>query len=145
MSTRGARFNSHAGCLGACLLLFAACDEKQPAGRRIARLKLHVVDEDGKAIAGAKAGASFELPRHGTGKNLSSKSAETDQDGNASFSEDTVNGYVIYGATKEGYYGTVNEKFQFKSTKAGKWEPENGEEDVVLKRIVNPITMNAMH
>ncbi len=109
-----------------------------------ARVTLHIVDEEGRSISGAKAAASFV-------RNYSGKESEqvstirgiSDSKGLVTFEGKTVDASIGYGVEKEGHYGISGTNYQFTSRGAFRLEPWNPTIEVVLKRIKKPVPMYA--
>jgi len=111
-----------------------------------AMITVHVVDEEGNPVVGAKSGGAFEIPKmSGLGTESIAHESSTNSNGNVTSTGETSDGYVFYGARKEGYYRTANLRYLFKERKENRWQPWNPKVEVVLKRIVKPIPMYAKH
>lgn len=128
---------------GFFVISFMAVAVQNSAELPIAKLTLHVVDEQGGAISGAFVKMSFEkpIPRWGGG-DVVSVTGTTDLQGNFTgegHSFDTQGGQI----QKEGYYTSSPESYKFDKVVEGKWQPWNPELEVTLKKIINPISMYA--
>jgi len=109
-----------------------------------ARVTLHVVDDEGQAITGAKTIISFvreyaraESERVGSSRGIS------DAKGLATLDGKTMEASIGYGAEKDGYYQVMGARFFFTSTGYLRLLPWNPTIEVVLKRIKKPVPMYA--
>ncbi len=109
----------------------------------LAKATVVVVDEEGSPIEDAKVFITRDGPRW-DGTVPSYSRGETNSSGRYSDTMISHNGYITYGAKKEGYYNT-HHNFQFDYNKAGlkHWKPWNPELEVVLRKIENPVPMYA--
>lgn len=110
-------------------------------------ITMKVVDEEGRVIVNAKAGATFSIDKpRGEGWGTKPFSIEGVTDTNGMFTaEATGNPTVYYGAKKNGYYDTHNLSFMFTNAVLMRWQPWNPTVGVVLRKIANPIPMYAKH
>ena len=100
------------------------------------KVTLHVVDDNGTAVADARVATHFS-PHDALGEKI------TDADGKAEVSGKPVFGDMSYSVSKEGYY-TSNGRYCFDAVpgayrQLGRWHPWNATHSVVLKRRLNPI------
>jgi hypothetical protein len=109
-----------------------------------ARVTLHIVDDEGRAISGAKAAASFvrqyaskESERVNTVRGIS------DASGLVTFEGKTVEAGIGYGAEKDTHYNIGGTNYQFTSRGFLRLLPWNPTIEVVLKRIKTPVPMYA--
>lgn len=101
---------------------------------------INVVDEEGQPIEGADSGISFQFDKAwATGVKVSK--GYTDKEGKFS-ATNSGNGYIGYGARKEGYYES-SYRYQFEESNVIGWKPWNPELKVVLRKIENPMPMYA--
>ena len=123
-------------CLGALLCVAATA---QQVGWPLAKLTVHVVDEQEEPIPGAKVKIGFR-------EKLSDRDeraiGETDAHG-----EFTAEGHsdrrLLSGASKAGYYDSSSPSTIFKDALLGKWQPWNPVEELVLRPIGKPVAMAA--
>ena len=104
----------------------------------LTQLRILVLEEDGRPVVGARAGAAFEILGD---NNRAIRETTTGRDGLAVFTSKST-GSVSFSALKEGYYPSRG-GYQFSSSSVGKWNPWNKEIRVVLRRVVNPVPMYA--
>ena len=114
------------------------------------KVTIKVTDEAGVPIEGAKMSVILMSPKgqgEGWGTVSSQVTGVTDSDGLFS-GEGKTQAYVSFSATKEGYYGSSGsfDKFTGVSGFPGfrKYEPWNPTVELVLKKIINPISMYAV-
>jgi len=89
-----------------------------------AMITVHVVDDEGNPVVGAKSGGAFEMPKmSGLGTESIARESFTNSDGNVTVTGETSDGYVFYGARKEGYYRTANLRYLFRERKENRWQP----------------------
>lgn len=105
----------------------------------LASTTLVVVDEDGTPIEGANVYVLRDGPG-GVATNGSASKGLTDSMGKHSFTMINYNGYLAYGAAKDGYYNSDYE-YQFKNISFLHWQPWNAELKISLRRIKNPVPM----
>ena len=109
----------------------------------IARLTLRALDDEKRPIAGATVRMSFEeaFPKWGGGK-VVLVTGLTDGEGKFSgegHSLDLRGGQI----EKDGYYVSWARSVKFTNVVAGKWQPWNSTIDVMLKKIIRPVSMYA--
>jgi len=128
---------------GIFLIGAAVVAEKALLELPVARLTLHVIDEEGNPVSGANVKMSFEaaIPRWGGGDvvpvtGITNKEGKFTGEGH---SFDTKGARI----KKAGYYSSFSESYKFIKAEAGHWQPWNPTVDVVLKKIINPIPMYA--
>ena len=85
------------------------------------------------------------VPGTGFGKDyFNIRKLETDEEGIVRGSATSKADYLYYAAiSPDGYYDTVQTRFEYSHQEDGKWQPDNQKFEVVLKRIKNPIPMYA--
>lgn len=107
-----------------------------------ARIVLRCVDQDGNATTNAN--VSSALYPDGSFENAIVKNGTTDTNG-CFVMEGKTNGEFSFTVKKKGYYETSEDKYLFKDSAVsvfdGRWQPYGATNNVVLKRIVNPIPM----
>ena len=123
-------------CLGALLGVAAVV---QQVGWPLAKLTVHVVDEQGAPIPDADVTISFR-------EKLSDQNAwaigKTDNEGNFTaegHSDKRLGGFV----RKAGYYEAGTGWTIFKDPVLGKWQPWDSMEELVLRPIGKPVAMSA--
>lgn len=109
-----------------------------------ARVSLHVIDDEGQNLTGAKVAINFvreyaktESERVGSAKGVS------DANGLVTLEGKTVEASIGYGAEKEGYYQVRGARYNFTSKGYLRLLPWNPTIEVTLKRIKNPVPMYA--
>ena len=130
----------HLTAMLVCMALVAPVSAREYS----ARVTLHVVDEEGRPISGAKAAVSFvreyasrESERVNTVRGVS------DVKGLVTFEGKTAEAGIGHGAEKEGHYGIRGTNYQFTSRGVLRLSPWNPTIEVVLKRIKHPVPMYA--
>ena len=85
------------------------------------------------------------VPGTGFGKDFFNiRKLETNEEGIVQGSAKSKANYLYYAAiSPDGYYDTVQTRYEYTHQEDGKWQPENQKFEVVLKRIKNPIPMYA--
>jgi hypothetical protein len=111
----------------------------------VAKVTLHVVDEEGNNLSNIDANVTFLNPVHKPGtwgsSDSFSRSGKTDSSG--LFAIEQRAGFEIhYGATGANYYKTTG-RFDFSAEKDGRYQPWNPIFTVILKKIIHPIPMYA--
>lgn len=102
------------------------------------KVTLHVVDEEGVPIKGARATVNFKAGTEGN-----SKTERTNSKGMATLSGSSTR-FIEYGASKEGYYPTWYQKSYTEftgMTGLRRWQPWNETLTFVLRRIINPTAL----
>lgn len=106
----------------------------------LAKATILVVDEFDKTIEGASVGVGFQFDKSWA-TDVRGTRGITDENGKLSASN-SGNGYIGYGAKKEGYYESSH-SYQFEESSLVGWKPWNPELKVVLRKIGNPVPMYA--
>lgn len=123
-------------CLGALLGVAAL---QQQVGWPLAKVTVHVLDEQEAPIIGAKVDIGFR-------EKLSDQDAravgETDSGGNFS-AEGHSDKRLAANVRKEGFYLSGTGWTIFKDPVLGKWQPWNPTLDVILRPIGRPVAMHA--
>ncbi|MFA5189161.1 MAG: hypothetical protein WC740_00465 [Verrucomicrobiia bacterium] len=104
-----------------------------------AAVTIKIVDEDEQSVPGAMTGAAYNDSSSKSMVNL--VKGLTDSSG-LFLATAKTEGFVSYGATKEGYYKSVGEQ-GFSDVRGNRWQPWNPVIELVLKRIINPVPMYA--
>jgi hypothetical protein len=111
----------------------------------VAKVTLHVINEEGSNLSGVDAGVTFLNPVHkpGVWGSSDSFSRPGKTDNNGSFTVEERAGFEIhYGASSANYYKSTG-RFDFNTEKAGRYQPWNPTFDIILKKIIHPIPMYA--
>jgi hypothetical protein len=111
----------------------------------VAKVTLHVINEEGNNLSGVDAGVTFLKPVHKPGVWGSSDSFNRSgtTDNNGLFTVEEKGGFEIhYGAGGASYYKSTG-RFDFKTEKDGRYQPWNPTFDIILKKIIHPIPMYA--
>lgn len=107
-----------------------------------AKVTIKVVDEQGQPLNKAKVGVAFQVPQ-GLFGGKPTKKIITGKTGTVTISGNSM-GFIEYGATREGYYGTAR-KYTFKEVKksflSDRYSPWDPELEVVLKKKLNPVSL----
>jgi len=131
------------GCIAVIALILALNISQSP----IAKVTLHVVDENGANLSGVDADVTFLNPVQKTGSwgssDTFSRSGKTDANG-LFVAEERAGFEIHYGARAPDYYRSLG-RFEFKTDKDGRYQPWNPVFDIVLRKIANPIPMYAKH
>ncbi|AWI10110.1 hypothetical protein CKA38_13350 [Ereboglobus luteus] len=108
----------------------------------MANVKLRVIDDAGSPVQDAFAHVAFEVPVNAQNRDyLKRKEAKTDKNGYFQTSE-ICTGIIYYGASKEGYYESTGNRFDYKFDVAKmRWNPSSPELIVLMKRVINPVPM----
>lgn len=121
-----------------CLIIILVFYSPSHALMDTAKITIHIIDEAGNPVEGAKVGIGFgenserhEIPVDGF----------TDADGKFIASE-SCNGYIGFNVTKGGYYESVG-NYTFKEKGMLRWEPWNPKVSIVLRKIENPVPLYA--
>jgi hypothetical protein len=102
----------------------------------IAKVTIVVVDEYDRPIEGASVGIGFQYDKSWA-TDVRGARGLTDEKGKFSASN-SGNGYIGYGARKDGYYES-SYRYQFEESSLAVWKPWNPELKVVLRKIENPV------
>jgi hypothetical protein len=106
----------------------------------LAKVTVKVVDEGGQPVEGANAGVGFQYDLDWATE-VNSKKGLTDENGTFT-AAGTGNGYIGYGAEKNGYYDS-SYNYEFIEKGPSGWKPWNPELKVVMRKIENPVPMYA--
>jgi len=111
----------------------------------LAKVTLHVIDEDGNNLSNVDANITFLNPIHKTGtwgsSDTFSRSGKTDSNG-LFLIEQRAGFQIHYAASGANCYKTTG-RFDFKTEKDGQYQPWNPVFTVLLKKIIHPIPMYA--
>jgi hypothetical protein len=106
------------------------------------KVTIKVIDEEGKPVESASIRVGYTVLSWGD-TNGKSFSVDGYSDANGYFSASAnASGKIGYTIKKGGYYDS-HSWFRFQEIKNGKWEPWNPELPVVIRKIVNPVSMYA--
>ncbi|NOT96087.1 MAG: hypothetical protein HOP00_07245 [Nitrospira sp.] len=123
-----------------CLFSSTICGGKESSFRVLFR----VVNDEGKPVAEAKVGVSWEnATATKNSERIKSVESISDQDGRVEFEGKAFTSGVSYGANKQGHYAAWGLRYSFTSTHLLRWQPWNPTIEVLLKRIKNPVPMYA--
>lgn len=104
------------------------------------KVTLKVVGEDGKPVEGADVGVGFER-NSSQGTKVVGERGTTYADGLFT-ATGKGNGFVSFGAHKEGYYDSYY-SHTFRAKDGNRWQPWNSEFEILLRKVVNPVPMYA--
>jgi len=114
----------------------------------VAKITVKVIDEQANPVAGAKVWIGFRgTDSKSGGPSMHPVSGLTDGEGLFTGEGETTS-YFTFSAEKEGYYATSNKFYDFTEVTGfygfRKYEPWNPTLTLVLKKIINPISMYAV-